>query len=94
MLGPLKPAQGLLPIVHMQPLDCIGCDYIGLFLPISVNGSQFIIIGVDYMIRVLFARVVPSATSANTVSFFEQQIADKFGWPRAIYNDNGSHFKL
>ena len=45
------------------------------------------------MSRLLVARGVPEATSANTVSFFQQEVSDKFGWPRAIYHDNGSHFK-
>ena len=45
------------------------------------------------MTRFLVARAVPEATSANTVSFFEQEVAGKCGWPRAVYHDNGSHFK-
>ena len=27
MLGPLRPSQGLLPIVQLQPWDCFGTDY-------------------------------------------------------------------
>ena len=93
MLGPLRPSQGLLPIVQLQPWDCFGTDYIGPITPVAEGGARFIIIGVDYMSRFLVARAVPEATSANTVSFFQQEVADKFGWPRAVYHDNGSHFK-
>ena len=93
MLGPLRPSQGLLPIVQLQPWDCFGTDYMGPITPVAESGARFIIIGVDYMSRFLVARAVPEATSANTVSFFHQEVADKFGWPRAVYHDNGSHFK-
>ena len=93
MLGPLRPSQGLLPIVQIQPWDCFGVDYMGPITPVAESGARFIIIGVDYMTRFLVARAVPEATSANTVSFFEQEVAGKCGWPRAVYHDNGSHFK-
>ena len=92
MLGPLRPSQGLLPIVHLQPMDCLGIDYIGPFTPIARSGARFIIIGVDYFTRFLFARAVPAATSSNTVAFVEDEIVRPFGWPRAFYHDNGSHF--
>ena len=65
----------------------------GPFTPVVNSGARFIIIGVDYMSRFLVARAVPEATSANTVSFFQQEVSDKFRWPRAVYHDNGSHFK-
>ena len=45
------------------------------------------------MSRFLVAYIIPEATSVNTVSFFQQEIADKFGWPRAVYHDNRSYFK-
>ena len=93
MLGPLKPSQGLLPIVQLQPLDCLGLDYMGPFTPIARSGARFIIIAVCYFTRFLFANAVPESTSANTLAFVESDIVDKLGWPRAFYHDNGSHFK-
>lgn len=73
-------------------IGCTGTDYIELFSPKTVNGSQSTLIGVDSVTRVLFARAVPSAIPANTVLSSEQEVADKL-WPRAVYNYNGSHFK-
>lgn len=92
-LGPLKPTQGLLPVLHLQPLDCIGLDYIGPFSPISKSGARYILIAVDYFSGFLWARALPAATSANTVEFFHRAIVDVFGFPRMVYTDNGSHFK-
>jgi hypothetical protein len=37
MVGPLRPSQGLLLILFMQLMDCVGLDYIGPFTPISAN---------------------------------------------------------
>ena len=65
----------------------------GAITPVAESGAGLIIIVVDYMSRFLVARVVPEATSANTMSLFSQEVADKFGWPRAVYYNNGSHFK-
>ena len=33
------------------------------------------------------------ATSGNSVAILENKVVDKIGYPRAVYNDNGSHFK-
>ena len=65
----------------------------GPITPVAESGARFLIIGVNHMSRFLVARVVPEATSANTVTFFQGEVTDKFGWPRAVYHDNGSHFK-
>ena len=32
-------------------------------------------------------------SSANSVAIFENKVVDKIGYPRAVYTDNGSHFK-
>lgn len=94
MLGPLKPTQGHLPVVSLQPLDIMGIDYIGPFTPIAESGARFIVIAVDYISRFMFAESVQLATSANTVEFVQSQIVNPFGWPRSWYHDNGSHFKV
>ena len=91
-LGPLRPTRGLLLIIQLQPLDMIGIDYIGPFRPIALTGTRYVVIAVDYFSRFLFARAVKEATSANTLEFVLRCIVDPFGWPRAVYSDNGTHF--
>lgn len=93
MIGPLRPTKGLLPVVSLQVGDILAFDYIGPFTPIAKSGARFIGIGVDYFARFLFADAVEQATSANTVAIFENKVVDKIGYPRAVYTDNGSHFK-
>ena len=70
----------------------IGIDYIGPIRPIPQSKARYIIIAVDYFTRFLFARAVPAATSAHALDFVKREIVHVFGWPRAIYSDNGSHF--
>jgi hypothetical protein len=60
MIGPLKPSVSLMPIVHLQPLDMLGFDFVGRF-PDTSRGNKYIIIGVDYFTRFLFAKAVPDA---------------------------------
>jgi hypothetical protein len=91
-LGPLKPSQGLMPVLHLQPLDMMGIDFIGPFSPIALSGARYIIIAVDYATRFLWARAVRRATGANVVKFLKEDIVQIFGWPLAFYHDNGSHF--
>jgi hypothetical protein len=92
MLGPLRPTKGLLPILQLQPLDLLGVDFIRPFRPIADSGARYICIAVDYFSRYLWAKALPTATSANALEFLRHSVTETFGWPRALYTDNGSHF--
>lgn len=91
-MGPLKPSRGILPIVHLQPLDMMAIDWMGPFRPVAASGARYICVGVDYMSRFCFAQPFKAANSANTLQFVETAIVRPFGWMRAVYLDNGSHF--
>ena len=93
MIGPLRPTKGLLLIVSLQVGDILAFDYIGSFTPITKSEARFIGLSIDYFIRFLFADVVEQATSSNTVTILENKVVDKIGYLRAVYTDNGSHFK-
>lgn len=45
------------------------------------------------MSRFLFAEAFTVANSADSVAFMDKNVADKLGYPRAMYHDNGAHFK-
>jgi hypothetical protein len=90
--GPLPLTQGLMPVIQLQPLDMVGINFIGPISPSSATGKRYIIIAVDYVSRFLFACPVQAATSAATLSFFKEEVVKLFGWPRAVYSDNGTHF--
>lgn len=89
-VGPLRPSQDVLPVLHLQPFDMIGIDFMGPITPMS-EGNKYIIIVVDYFTRYLFTKAVSRNTSAEVVAFLNE-IGRFVGWPRAVYCDNGSHF--
>ena len=55
-------------------------------------GNQFILVDVDYVSK--WAKTVPIRTNDNQViiKFLRENIISRFGAPRAITSDNGSHF--
>jgi len=55
-------------------------------------GNQFILVTVDYVSK--WVEVVPTKTNDNkvVVKFLKENIFFRFGTPRVIINDNGSHF--
>ena len=90
MIGPLRPSVSQMAILHLQPLDMMGFDFVGRF-PETPRGNQYIIIGVDYFTRFLFAKAVPDSQGKSAVALL-LEIVKQFGWPRAVYTDNGAHF--
>ena len=73
-------------------MDMLGLDFIGPFRPVAVSGACYIIITVDYTMRFLWAKAVPTAMSVNVLEFIKKCIVHPFRYPQAIYTDNGSHF--
>lgn len=91
-VGPLRPSQSVLPIIQLQPMDLLGMDFIGPLTPVvKGTGSRYILIIVDYFSRYLFAKAVRTASSGEVIAMLGK-VGQLVGWPRAIYNDNGSHF--
>ena len=74
----------------MQLFDVWGIDFMGPF-PHSV-GNLYILLAVDYVSK--WVEVVAcSKNDANTVvGFLQKNILSRFGTPRAIISDGGSHF--
>ncbi|XP_059458340.1 uncharacterized protein LOC132187936 [Corylus avellana] len=70
--------------------DVWGIDFMGPF-PHSF-GYSYILVGVDYVSK--WVEVVPSRTNDHkvVVKFLQENIFARFGTPRAIINDGGSHF--
>ena len=90
-MGPIKPSVGIKPIVHLQPFDMVGLDFIGPITPVSAQGNRYIIIMVDYFTWFLFAHAVAAATGEAARALFESA-TETFGDPLAAYTDNGQHF--
>ncbi|RDX71689.1 Pol polyprotein, partial [Mucuna pruriens] len=72
------------PILFYEVFDVWGIDFMGPF-PIS-NGYSYILLAVDYVSR--WVEVV--ATKTDDVRVVVDFL--KFGVPKALINDQGSHF--
>ena len=55
-------------------------------------GNQYILVAVDYVSK--WVEAIPSRTNDNKVviKFLKEKIFSRFGTPRAIISDNGTHF--
>ena len=77
-------------IMVMQIFDVWGIDFMGPFPPSF--GNMYILLAVDYVSKWVEA-VACSRNDANTVvSFLQKNILSRFGTPRTIISDGGSHF--
>ena len=78
------------PILEIELFDVWGIDFMGPF-PNSY-GNQYILVAVDYVSK--WVEAIPSKTNDNKVviKFLKENIFSRFGTPRAIINDNGTHF--
>ncbi len=70
-------------------------DYIGPISPACpLTSAAYIIIAVDYFTRFIWAKAYPVHTQHETLDFLETHVTPAFGWPAALYTDNGGHFVL
>jgi hypothetical protein len=78
------------PILEVEVFDVWGIDFMGPF-PCSF-GNLYILVAVDYVSK--WVEAVASKTNDNKVvlKFLKANILSRFGAPRAIISDNGSHF--
>ena len=89
--GPRKPSQTVLPMLHLQPMDMLGMDYLGPITPTPESGNRNILVIVDYFSRHCWARAVKANSGAEAVRGITD-LSRTFGWPRSLYTDNGTHF--
>ena len=81
------PLQGILVV---QLFDVWGTDFMGPFP--SSFGNMYILLAMDYVSKWVEA-TTSTKTDANTVvGFLQRNILSKFGAPRTIISDGGSHF--
>ena len=81
------PLRGIMVV---QIFDVWGIDFMGPFPPSF--GNLYILLAVDYVSKWVEA-VACSRNDANTVvAFLQKNILSRFGTPRTIISDGGSHF--
>ena len=82
------PLQGILVV---QLFDVWGMDFMGPF-PVSF-GNIYILLAVDYVSKWVEAATCPKNDANTVVGFLQRNILSRFGTPRTIISDGGSHFE-
>jgi len=78
------------PIIVVEVFDVWGIDFMGPFPPSFRN--EYILSAVDYVSK--WVEAIPSQTNEAkvVVKFLRENIFARFGMPRAIISDQGTHF--
>ena len=74
----------------IEPFDVWGFDYMGPF-PAS-NGYTHIFAAVDYVTKWVEAIPTSSASHNTSIKMVKEVIFPRFGVPRYLMTDGGSHF--
>ena len=77
-------------ILKVEIFDMWGLDFIGLFP--SSFGNKYIMVGVDYVSKWMEAIASPTNDARVVTRFLQKNIFSRFGTPRAIIIDGGTHF--
>ncbi|KAL0846987.1 hypothetical protein Bca101_020233 [Brassica carinata] len=78
------------PILEVEVFDVWGIDFMGPFP--SSYGNKFIFVAVDYVSKWVEAIASPTNDSRVVVKMFKSTIFPRFGVPRVVISDGGSHF--
>ena len=81
------PLQGLLVV---QIFYVWGIDFMGPFS--SSFGNLYILLAMDYLSKWVEATACPRNDASTMVGFIQRNILSRFGAPRTIISDEGSHF--
>ena len=82
------PLQGILVV---QLFDVWGMDFMGPF-PVSF-GIIYILLVVDYVSKWVEVAACPKNDANTVMGFLQRNILSRFGIPRTIISDGGSHFE-
>ncbi|XP_070017740.1 uncharacterized protein [Nicotiana sylvestris] len=77
-------------ILKIYIFDVWGIDFMGPF--VSSYGNTYILVAVDYVSKWVKAVSLPNNEARSVVAFLKKNIFTRFGTPRAIISDGGSHF--
>ncbi|TAQ83554.1 hypothetical protein B7494_g8120 [Chlorociboria aeruginascens] len=91
-MGARHRSAGINPIIRFQPWSLVGMDFYGPIKPLSDLGYAYILVVVCYFTKMVFLHPSANADSDAVTDFWVNYLAPIFGWPTAIYTDNGSYF--
>ena len=83
----------LVPQVTLQPFDKLAIDFVGpINPPTKKYRERYIITATDYLTRWAEAQPVKTYSAATAAKFIFDNILTRFGCPRILMSDQGSHF--
>ncbi|XP_075084805.1 uncharacterized protein LOC142168050 [Nicotiana tabacum] len=85
-----KHEMPLQNILAVELFDVWGIDFMGPF-PYS-NGHRYILVAVDYVSKWVEAIALPTNDAKVVVGFVKKHIFTRFGTPRVLISDGGTHF--
>ena len=83
-----------MPLTHnlqVELFDVWGIDFMGPFL--KSYDCEYILVVVDYVSKWVEALPYKATDAKNSRKMFHEVIFLRFGTPRKVINDGGSHFK-
>ena len=83
-LKPIQPSERVWQLVSM--------DFHGPITPVSQRGNKYIICLTDVLSKFVITKAVRDNTTQTEVRFLKEDVIAKFGTPRCILTDNGTHF--
>jgi len=83
----LMPLQNILEV---EIFDCWGIDFVGPLPPSFAN--EYILVAVDYVSKWVEVIASPKADGKTVIKLLKKNIFTRFGTPRIIISDGGTHF--
>ncbi|XP_070037134.1 uncharacterized protein [Nicotiana tomentosiformis] len=77
-------------IQEVEVFDMSGIDFMGSF--VISYGNKYILVAVEYVSEWVEAVALPTNDAIGVTSFLKKNIFTRFGTPRAIISDAGTHF--
>ncbi|KAL1568704.1 hypothetical protein AAHA92_00285 [Salvia divinorum] len=79
-----------IPVIVCEIFDVWGMDFMGPF-PSSYE-NLYILVAVDYVLKWIEAKATSTCDAKEVARFLKSNIFARFGVPRAIISDQGTHF--
>ena len=76
--------------LQVKLFDVWGIDYMGPF--VRSQGCEYILVAVDYVSKWVEAMPCRAADAKHARKMFHEIIFPRFGTPRMVISDGGSHF--
>ncbi|KAL1563882.1 hypothetical protein AAHA92_06301 [Salvia divinorum] len=78
------------PVIVCEIFDVWGMDFMGPFS--SSYGNIYILVAVDYVSKWIEAKATSTCDAKEVAKFLKSNIFCRFGVPRAVISDQGTHF--